>query len=105
MKQKMNEKTTSQVGANTFEQYITYIGLHKKDIFLWTNDPFCIWIIAYSRWVGSCLSRTLFKSTIINMQQRKNKKKNNLLLDNFCIKQQYSVLWMLMVPKYMLAIQ
>ena len=29
----MDEKTTSPVGANTFEQYITYIGLHKKDIF------------------------------------------------------------------------
>ena len=33
LKQKMNEKTTSPVGANTFEQYITYIGLHKKDMF------------------------------------------------------------------------
>ena len=33
VKQKINEKTTSPVGAITFEQYIAYIGLHKKDIF------------------------------------------------------------------------
>ena len=30
----MNEKTTSPVGADTFEQYITYIGLHKKIFFV-----------------------------------------------------------------------
>ena len=35
----MNEKTTSPVGANTFEQYITYIGLNKKDIFCEPMTP------------------------------------------------------------------
>ena len=29
----MNEKTAYPVGANTLEQYITYIRVHKKDIF------------------------------------------------------------------------